>query len=228
MEKINLFKKYNLILDEEKLNKLNEFYKNLIFYNNSFNLTNITEENDVFIKHFLDSIYPQYLIKENSSVLDIGAGAGFPSLPLKIYRPDLKITMIDSLNKRVNFLKEMISVLNLKDISATHTRAEDFALKNRERFDYVIVRAVAKLNTLVEYALPFLKLQGELLAYKGSEVEEEILQCESALKILGGKIERVEKFELEGNSRSVVVIKKISQTPEKYPRGKNLPKLKPL
>lgn len=228
MEKINLFKKYNLILDEEKLNKLNEFYKNLIFYNNSFNLTNITEENDVFIKHFLDSIYPQYLIKENSSVLDIGAGAGFPSLPLKIYRPDLKITMIDSLNKRVNFLKEMISVLNLKDISATHTRAEDFALKNRERFDYVIVRAVAKLNTLVEYALPFLKLQGELLAYKGSEVEEEILQCESALKILGGKIERVEKFELEGNSRSIVVIKKNSQTPAKYPRGKNLPKLKPL
>lgn len=228
MEKINLFKKYNLILDEEKLNKLNEFYKNLIFYNNSFNLTNITEENDVFIKHFLDSIYPQYLIKENSSVLDIGAGAGFPSLPLKIYRPDLKITMIDSLNKRVNFLKEMISVLNLKDISATHTRAEDFALKNRESFDYVIVRAVAKLNTLVEYALPFLKLQGELLAYKGSEVEEEILQCESALKILGGKIERVEKFELEGNSRSIVVIKKNSQTPAKYPRGKNLPKLKPL
>lgn len=228
MEKINLFKKYNLILDEEKLNKLNEFYKNLIFYNNSFNLTNITEENDVFIKHFLDSIYPQYLIKENSSVLDIGAGAGFPSLPLKIYRPDLKITMIDSLNKRVNFLKEMIELLNLKDISATHTRAEDFALKNRESFDYVIVRAVAKLNTLVEYALPFLKLQGELLAYKGSEVEEEILQCESALKILGGKIERVEKFELEGNSRSIVVIKKISQTPAKYPRGKNLPKLKPL
>ena len=228
MEKINLFKKYNLILDEEKLNKLNEFYKNLIFYNNSFNLTNITEENDVFIKHFLDSIYPQYLIKENSSVLDIGAGAGFPSLPLKIYRPDLKITMIDSLNKRVNFLNEMIAFLNLKDISATHTRAEDFALKNRERFDYVIVRAVAKLNTLVEYALPFLNLQGELLAYKGAEVEEEILQCESALKILGGKIERVEKFELEGNSRSVVVIKKISQTPEKYPRGKNLPKLKPL
>lgn len=228
MEKINLFKKYNLILDEEKLNKLNEFYKNLIFYNNSFNLTNITEENDVFIKHFLDSIYPQYLIKENSSVLDIGAGAGFPSLPLKIYRPDLKITMIDSLNKRVNFLKEMISVLNLKDITATHTRAEDFALKNRESFDYVIVRAVAKLNTLVEYVLPFLKLQGELLAYKGSEVEEEILQCESALKILGGKIERVEKFELEGNSRSIVVIKKNSQTPAKYPRGKNLPKLKPL
>ena len=228
MEKINLFKKYNLILDEEKLNKLNEFYKNLIFYNNSFNLTNITEENDVFIKHFLDSIYPQYLIKENSSVLDIGAGAGFPSLPLKIYRPDLKITMIDSLNKRVNFLNEMIAFLNLKDISATHTRAEDFALKNRERFDYVIVRAVAKLNTLVEYALPFLKLQGELLAYKGSEVEEEILQCESALKILGGKIERVEKFELEGNSRSIVVIKKNSQTPAKYPRGKNLPKLKPL
>lgn len=228
MEKINLFKKYNLILDEEKLNKLNEFYKNLIFYNNSFNLTNITEENDVFIKHFLDSIYPQYLIKENSSVLDIGAGAGFPSLPLKIYRPDLKITMIDSLNKRVNFLKEMIELLCLKDISATHTRAEDFALKNRERFDCVVVRAVAKLNTLVEYALPFLKLQGELLAYKGAEVEEEISQCESALKILGGKVERVEKFELEGNSRSIVVIKKNSQTPAKYPRGKNLPKLKPL
>lgn len=228
MEKINLFKKYNINLDEEKLNKLNEFYRQLIFYNNSFNLTNITEENDVFIKHFLDSIYPEYLIEKNSSILDIGAGAGFPSLPLKIYRPDLNVVMIDSLNKRVNFLNEMINVLKLSGISAYHFRAEDFIKDNREKFDYVVVRAVAKLNTLTEYALPFLKIGGKLLAYKGGEVEEEISSSQNALKILGGKIEKVEKFELEGNNRSIVVVKKISKSPEKYPRGKNLPKLKPL
>lgn len=228
MEKINLFKKYNLILDEEKLNKLNEFYKNLIFYNNSFNLTNITEENDVFIKHFLDSIYPQYLIKENSSVLDIGAGAGFPSLPLKIYRPDLKITMIDSLNKRVNFLNEIIKKLELENISAFHARAEDYAKTSRENFDYAVVRAVAKIPTLIEYAFPLLKVGGRLLCYKGGDVEEELKQSENALKILGGVVERVEKFNLEGNSRTIVLIKKFEHTPSKYPRSKNLPKLKPL
>ena len=135
MEKIKLFEKYNLNLTEEKLYKLNIFYSELIFYNNSFNLTAITEENEVFIKHFLDSIFPQFLIEKNSSVIDIGAGAGFPSLPLKIYRPDLNVTMIDSLNKRVNFLNDVIKKLELENISAFHARAEDFAKTSRENFD---------------------------------------------------------------------------------------------
>ena len=228
MEKIKLFEKYNLNLTEEKLNKLNIFYSELIFYNNSFNLTAITEENEVFIKHFLDSIFPEFLIEKNSSVIDIGAGAGFPSLPLKIYRPDLRVTMIDSLNKRVNFLNDVIKKLELENISAFHARAEDFAKTNRESFDYAVVRAVAKIPTLIEYAFPLLKVGGRLLCYKGGDVEEELNQSENALKILGGVVERVEKFNLEGNSRTIVLIKKFEHTPSKYPRSKNLPKLKPL
>lgn len=228
MEKIKLFEKYNLNLTEEKLNKLNIFYSELIFYNNSFNLTAITEENEVFIKHFLDSIFPEFLIEKNSSVIDIGAGAGFPSIPLKIYRPDLNVTMIDSLNKRVNFLNDVIKKLELENISAFHARAEDFAKTNRESFDYAVVRAVAKIPTLIEYAFPLLKVGGKLLCYKGGDVEEELKQSENALKILGGVVERVEKFNLEGNSRTIVLIKKFEHTPSKYPRSKNLPKLKPL
>ena len=228
MEKIKLFEKYNLNLTEEKLNKLNIFYSELIFYNNSFNLTAITEENEVFIKHFLDSIFPQFLIEKNSSVIDIGAGAGFPSLPLKIYRPDLSVTMIDSLNKRVNFLNDVIKKLELENISAFHARAEDFAKTNRESFCYAVVRAVAKIPTLIEYAFPLLKVGGRLLCYKGGDVEEELKQSENALKILGGVVERVEKFNIEGNSRTIVLIKKLEHTPSKYPRSKNLPKLKPL
>lgn len=228
MEKIKLFEKYNLNLTEEKLNKLNIFYSELIFYNNSFNLTAITEENEVFIKHFLDSIFPQFLIEKNSSVIDIGAGAGFPSIPLKIYRPDLSVTMIDSLNKRVNFLNDVIKKLELENISAFHARAEDFAKTSRESFDYAVVRAVAKIPTLIEYAFPLLKVGGRLLCYKGGDVEEELKQSENALKILGGVVERVEKFNLEGNSRTIVLIKKLEHTPSKYPRSKNLPKLKPL
>lgn len=228
MEKIKLFEKYNLNLTEEKLNKLNIFYSELIFYNNSFNLTAITEENEVFIKHFLDSIFPEFLIEKNSSVIDIGAGAGFPSLPLKIYRPDLNVTMIDSLNKRVNFLNDVIKKLELENISAFHARAEDFAKTSRENFDYAVVRAVAKISTLIEYAFPLLKVGGRLLCYKGGDVEEELKQSENALKILGGVVERVEKFNLEGNSRTIVLIKKFEHTPSKYPRSKNLPKLKPL
>ena len=228
MEKIKLFEKYNLNLTEEKLNKLNIFYSELIFYNNSFNLTAITEENEVFIKHFLDSIFPEFLIEKNSSVIDIGAGAGFPSLPLKIYRPDLNVTMIDSLNKRVNFLNDVIKKLELENISAFHARVEDFAKTSRESFDYAVVRAVAKIPTLIEYAFPLLKVGGRLLCYKGGDVEEELKQSENALKILGGVVERVEKFNLEGNSRTIVLIKKLEHTPSKYPRSKNLPKLKPL
>ena len=228
MEKIKLFEKYNLNLTEEKLNKLNIFYSELIFYNNSFNLTAITEENEVFIKHFLDSIFPEFLIEKNSSVIDIGAGAGFPSLPLKIYRSDLNVTMIDSLNKRVNFLNDVIKKLELENISAFHARAEDFAKTSRESFDYAVVRAVAKIPTLIEYAFPLLKVGGRLLCYKGGDVEEELKQSENALKILGGVVERVEKFNIEGNSRTIVLIKKLEHTPSKYPRSKNLPKLKPL
>ena len=228
MEKIELFKKYNINLSEEKYDKLVTYFNQLIYYNNQFNLTAITEENDVFIKHFLDSIYPEFLIEKNSKIVDIGAGAGFPSLPLKIYRDDLVVTMIDSLNKRVNFLNTIISKLSLKNIEACHTRAEDFSKQNRNKYDYVVVRAVAKLSTLLEYSLPLLKVGGKLLAYKGDNNEEEIEDSNKALEILGGKIQKVLKFDIENNKRTVVVVVKTKDTPIKYPRNKNLPKTNPL
>ena len=228
MEKIELFKKYNINLSEEKYEKFMTYFNELILFNNQFNLTAITEENDVFIKHFLDSLYPEFLIKKNSKIIDIGAGAGFPSLPLKIYREDLSVTMIDSLNKRINFLNTMISKLKLENVESIHTRAEDFAKLNRNKFDYVVVRAVAKLSTLLEYSLPLLNVGGKLLAYKGDNIEDELASSNNALFILGGKIQDVLKYEIEGNKRTIIVVEKIKDTPTKYPRNKNLPKKNPL
>ncbi len=228
MEKIELFKKYNINLSEEKYEKFMTYFNELILFNNQFNLTAITEENDVFIKHFLDSLYPEFLIKKNSKIIDIGAGAGFPSLPLKIYREDLSVTMIDSLNKRINFLNTMISKLKLENVESIHTRAEDFAKLNRNKFDYVVVRAVAKLSTLLEYSLPLLNVGGKLLAYKGDNIEDELASSNNALFILGGKIQDVLKYEIEGNKRTIIVVEKIKDTPTKYPRNKNLPKTNPL
>ena len=226
MEKIELFKKYNINLSEEKYERFMTYFNELILFNNQFNLTAITEENDVFIKHFLDSLYPEFLIKKNSKIIDIGAG--FPSLPLKIYREDLSVTMIDSLNKRINFLNTMISKLKLENVESIHTRAEDFAKLNRNKFDYVVVRAVAKLSTLLEYSLPLLNVGGKLLAYKGDNIEDELASSNNALFILGGKIQDVLKYEIEGNKRTIIVVEKIKDTPIKYPRNKNLPKTNPL
>lgn len=227
MEK--LFKKYNLNeINKEKINKFNIYFKNLIEWNNQFNLTAITDEREVQIKHFLDSVFPEFLIEKNAKILDIGAGAGFPSLPLKIYRDDLDVTMLDSLNKRVNFLNHIITILNLKNTRAEHSRAEDFAKNHRDEFDYVVVRAVAKLSTLLEYALPLLKIGGKLIAYKSFETDDEIENSKNALNILGGKVVNIKKYVLEENQRSVIVIEKIKTTPHKYPRDKNLPKVKPL
>ena len=227
MEK-ELFKKYNLNITEENMLLFNNYYLDLIEKNKVMNLTAITEKEEVYLKHFVDSVLPIKDIKKNANVLDIGTGAGFPGIPLKILENSLNITLLDSLNKRIEFLKEEIKKLNLNNITAIHSRAEDYANVSRETFDYVVSRAVARLNTLLEYCLPFVKIGGMFIAYKSLSAEEEIKECSNALKILGGKIEKLEKIDLEGNLRTIIYIKKVKETPKKYPRGQNKPKNNPL
>lgn len=217
----------NLI--EKNKNYFDIYYQNLISYNEKVNLTSIIDKNEVFIKHFLDSILSVDEIQQNARLIDVGAGAGFPSLPIKIVRPDIDITMLDSLNKRITFLNYICEKLNIKSTNI-HMRAEDFAKTNREKFDVGVARAVAKLNTLAEYILPLLKVGGIMIAYKGSNIDEELTQSKSALTILGGKHVKTLHFTLpnEMGERNIVIIKKVNPTPVKYPRDKNLPKLKPL
>lgn len=223
-----IFEKYKINVNFEQEDQFNKYFSLLIETNKVLNLTAITDEDEVLVKHFLDSVLPYNQFNKNSTVVDIGSGAGFPALPLKIVRPDLNIYMVDSLNKRVNFLKNVINSLKLDEIFATHSRAEDFAKKNREKFDYAVARAVAQLNTLVEYLLPLLKIGGKAIIYKSSKLDEEIKNAEKAIEILGGNIEKIEKYTLEGMERNILIIKKIKNTPQKYPRDKNKPKLNPL
>lgn len=232
MEQIlkDIFNEYGIKYTDGQLKQLSKFYEMVVETNEKFNLTAITEENDFAIKHILDSVLPMALLPQNASVIDVGAGAGFPSIPIKILRPDLKVTMLDSLNKRVNFLNEVIATLNLKNITAVHSRAEDYALKNREVFDIAIARAVASLVTLSEYCLPFVKVGGNFIALKGSSLTEELKEATYAITLLGGKYKDIQKIYVKqiDAMRENVIIEKIKPTDKKYPRGKNLPRLKPL
>ncbi len=203
------------------------YYKMLVEWNEKFNLTSITEREEVYSKHFADSLLGCEFIPDNAEMLDVGAGAGFPSLPLRIVRSDIKLTMLDSLQKRIFFLNEVIEYLGLSDVSAVHSRAEDFVRK--ESFDVVVARAVAPLNVLCEYCLPFVKKGGIFLAYKADVCEDETIAAKKAVEILGGSEPIIEKRELDCDTvRSLVVIKKITSSPSKYPRGKNLPRKNPL
>lgn len=204
------------------------YYALLLEWNERFNLTAITDRRDVFVKHFLDSISAAPLIPQNASVLDIGAGAGFPSLPLKIARDDLTVTCVDSVNKKVTFLDAVIDELGLKNARAIHSRAEDLP---KTGYDVVVSRAVASLNVLCEYCLPFVKIGGALIAYKSEKADEELAAATNAIKLLGGKMKElrdVSDFVGGETTRKLIVIEKIAPTPPKYPRGKNLPRLKPL
>lgn len=223
--------KANLKTDEKICNDFDKYHKLLEEWNQKFNLTRITEKHEVAVKHFIDSIIPENLIPENSKVIDIGAGAGFPSIPLKIYRPDLNLTMVDSLNKRITFLNEVVSALNLNSSQALHSRSEDLAHNKeyREQYDIALARAVAPLNTLCEYCLPFVKVNGYFLAYKAFDCDDEIKEAEKAIQILGGRIEKIYEYSTsEEIKRKIIVVKKIENTGAKYPRGKNLPKTAPL
>ncbi len=196
-------------------------------YNEKVNLTAITDDRDIAVKHFLDSVLGEKFLPKNASVVDVGSGAGFPAVPLKIVRPDLKFTLMDSLNKRVVFLQSLIEKLDLSDITAVHARAEEGAKTYREKFDAAVARAVAPLPTLLEYVLPLVRVGGLFVAYKGN-AEEELAQSEHALRVLGGKLLRKEEFSLCGDKRTVLVFEKTSKTPERYPRLQNKPRISPL
>ncbi len=226
----NLFKKYSIEHTDLQIEKLAKYYEMVIVANEKFNLTAITEKFDFAVKHFLDSVLPIVNIPKNATMIDVGAGAGFPSVPIKILRDDVKVVMLDSLNKRVNFLNDVVQTLGLKNISAVHARAEDYAGLKRESFDVCVARAVANLTTLSEYCLPFVKTGGKFIALKGSNLSEELKEAAYAIKTLGGTVLNIQKVfieEIDSNRENVVIVK-TSPTPAKYPRGKNLPRLKPL
>lgn len=199
----------------------------LLEVNAHTNLTAITDPEEIETKHFKDSLTVLPYIKEEDKVLDIGAGAGFPGIPLRIEK-DFDLTLIDSVNKKVVFMNEVIEKLGLKNTRAIHTRAEDYAKEKRESFDLVVSRAVANMSTLSEYALPFLKVGGLFIALKGPKAEEELEKAKNAIEILGGRVKEIKSFNLDGNERVNIVVEKIKKTKAKYPRGKNLPKKDPL
>lgn len=224
--------KIDINLDNEICNKLYNYMNLLLEWNEKINLTAITDEKEIILKHFIDSFTINKFINSGDKMLDIGTGAGFPGLPIKIIRPEVDVFLMDSLNKRINFLNEVIELLQLKNIEAFHSRAEEMAKNNkfREKFDVVTSRAVAKLNILLEYMLPYTKIDGKCLCMKGPNIEEEIKEAEKALKILGGEIEKIEKIILPDSNieRNIIIIRKKSATPLKYPRKAGMPTKEPL
>lgn len=230
-EFIEELRKINIEINEEQLNQLNIYYELLIEYNKVMNLTGITEKEQVYLKHFYDSLTISKILnlKEEESLCDIGTGAGFPGLVIKILYPHLKVTLVDSLNKRIEFLKKVITELNLKNIEAIHDRAEEFARKNTQKYDVVTSRAVAPLNILLEYAIPLLKLEKNFISYKGN-ISREIIESENALKQLNCKIDKTIEFQLpnEESNRTIIKIKKEKTTNKKFPRKYSEIKKKPL
>ena len=230
----NKLSELGIILTDQQKKQFDTFYELLIEWNKVMNLTGITEYEEVNEKHFVDSLSIIKAININAvqTVIDVGTGAGFPGIPLKIALPHLKIVLLDSLNKRINFLNTVIDTLGLQDIKTIHGRAEDFAKQDeyREKFDLSVSRAVANLSTLSEYCLPYVKKHGMFVPYKSGEIDNEVQQAKKAIHLLGGKIENVIKFQLPETEigRSFIVISKIDNTAKKYPRKAGLPAKEPL
>ena len=230
----NKLNELGIALTDKQKQQFDKFYELLVEWNKVMNLTGITEYEEVNEKHFVDSlsIVKAIDMKSVKSIIDVGTGAGFPGIPLKIAFPHLKVVLLDSLNKRINFLNTVIAELGLTDIKTIHGRAEDYAKQTeyREKFDLCVSRAVANLSTLSEYCLPYVGNEGLFIPYKSGEIDEELENSKKAVKILGGKIENVVKFQLPGTEigRSFVKIRKISNTNKKYPRKAGLPAKEPL
>lgn len=237
----NLALKIGIELSDEQINKFFKF-KNLLLETNKYmNLTAITNEKDIILKHFIDSLTINKYITSDSSLIDVGSGAGFPGIPIKIYRDDIKILLLDSLNKRVNFLNQAIDLIQLNDAKTIHGRAEDIAqmAEYREKFDFVTARAVANLSTLSELCLPFIKVGGKFICMK-SNAEIEINDAKNAINTLGGKIISIDKINLptieddygimnlKSIERTLIVIEKICITPKKYPRKAGMPVKQPI
>lgn len=224
--------KLSVTLSEQQLEQFELYYDMLIEKNKVMNLTAITEFDEVLEKHFLDSVslIRAVDLQQPLKVMDLGTGAGFPGIPLKIVFPNLKITLADSLNKRVLFLQEVIQALGLTDIEAVHGRAEDLAREKsqRQQYDLCVSRAVANLSTLSEYCLPFVKIGGKFVSYKSGDCNEEVTNSKSAVFLLGGKITDTVRFDLGEAKRTFVILDKVKGTPKEYPRKAGTPSKKPL
>lgn len=221
----------NVNITEEQIQKFYNYMQLLLEWNEKINLTAITEPSEVVLKHFVDSLTIEKYINNNEKVIDVGTGAGFPGIPLSIIKENQDITLLDSLNKRIIFLNDVIEKIELKRIKTIHSRVEEFGKnKNqRESYDIATSRAVAPLNVLVEYLLPLVKVGGKCICMKGSNVEE-IDNSKKAIEILGGKIEKIEKINLPETDmeRNIIIIKKVKETPNKYPRKAGIPSKEPL
>ncbi|MCX8725941.1 16S rRNA (guanine(527)-N(7))-methyltransferase RsmG [Lactobacillus panisapium] len=228
--------KRNFKLNEKQINQFNQYFTSLIAANQKVNLTRITEEDDVYLKHFFDSLTPLFtfseVFKPGDTVCDVGAGAGFPSIPLKILQPELKVTIVDSLGKRLTFLQDLIEKLQLQDVKLVHGRAEDVGQNKlyREQFDIVTARAVANMAVLSEYCLPLVKKSGYFVALKGPKAEKELQDGQKAISLLGGKVIQTEELQLPTSSeeRTLILVQKVKATPKKYPRQAGTPHRKPI
>ena len=219
-------------LDAQAIDRLCKYYELLAEWNAKMNLTSITEPREAALKHFADSLMPlrSCELPEGASVIDVGTGAGFPGLPLKIARPDLRLTLLDSLSKRLSFLDEVCAQLGLTDVQTVHSRAEDGARTElRDSFDFAFARAVAELNILAEYCLPYVRVGGRFIALKGKDAEAELGAAENAVQTLGAKIGARHSFTLaEAGERAILEFQKLSPTPEQYPRREKVIRKKPL
>lgn len=228
-EQLNILK---INLSEEQKNAFMKYMKMLIEWNEKINLTTIIEEKDIITKHFIDSLTINKYISDQDTIVDVGTGAGFPGVPLKILNEKIEIVLMDSLQKRLNFLQEVINKNNLKKIKVMHMRAEDAGRdkKIREKFSIATARAVSNMSTLVEYLLPLVKIGGKCIIMKGPNISEELEKSKRAINILGGKIEKIEEFVLPGTDmiRNIIIIKKYKSTPAIYPRKAGTPLKKPL
>lgn len=224
----------NIELTEWQQQQFQTYYELLVEWNEKVNLTAITEQQEVYLKHFYDSISPlfRFPIQDGQHICDIGAGAGFPSLPMLIVQPGLHVTIVDALKKRITFLEELVEKLSLKNVSFVHGRAEDIGQKPqyREQFDIVTARAVARMSVLAEYCLPLCKLNGTFIALKGASADEEILDAKRAFSILGAGEQQEYRFQLpqEESERSIIYVEKCKQTPKKYPRKAGTPAKSPI
>ena len=223
----------NIDISDKQLDLFERYYEMLISWNEKINLTSITDREDVYFKHFADSIcILRYIDLSGKTVFDVGTGGGFPGIPIKIMCPECKVTLLDSLQKRVGFLNEVISSLELSGIEALHGRAEDVAFDKRfrESSDVCVSRAVANLRTLSEYCLPFVNKNGFFISYKSGSIDDELTEAGNAISVLGGQTDSVEKFSIPGTDydRSLVFIKKIKNTDKRYPRKAGTPQKKPI